>query len=396
MAKRPWLKGVLVIIACIACLAVFTILLHTAMDDSPFGADFYTFWLAAKSVFIEHTNPYSDAVTQASQMGIYGRLALPGEDQVAFAYPPFSLMVLAPAAWMTFDWAQAYWLAFGLLVVMAALVFGFGAIRKKQLLAFLAFYPVVFGLILGNFAVLLGSLFAVLFFRTVFGHKQSKVGDAAIGFALAWTAFKPQFAYLFILFLLLWSLKERRYGLAGGFLGGLGVWLGVSWLMAPGWLPEWLNRVGEYAGYVQSQMTIETLLAAILPDVTAHIAAVIIAGLLGATTVLLIRMWWQGRLTTLAMLAWLGWLTYLLHPHGIAYEQIAFLVPLLLWMAIEPAPNRLQTSIFWFGSLVLSWVCFALGKWSLHVWDAVPVLWNGVWMFWLMNRSQHRRNMEEA
>ena len=62
---------ILVILIFGLLLGSFTALIHAAIGGTPFGADFYTFWLAGKSVFTQGQDPYSDAVTLESQLGIY-------------------------------------------------------------------------------------------------------------------------------------------------------------------------------------------------------------------------------------------------------------------------------------------------------------------------------------
>jgi len=394
MTKSPFLRWVLILLVCLATLALFTVLLHFAVGGTPFGADFYTFWLGAKAVFMDRINPYSAEVTLASQMGIYGRAAFPTEDQVAFAYPPFSLLAILPAAWMDFGWAQAFWLALNILTVLGVLLFGFQAFQRKATLGYLLFYPVAFGLILGNFAVLMGSLMALVLYRLVIAEDTSTGWQIAGGVLLAWCTAKPQFVYLFAFFLVLFALKKRRWlFLVSLATSVVGFW-GLAFVLVPGWLGTWLGRIVEYAGYVQSQLTLETLLSLVFPPVFTHTLTLIKAGGLVFVTLILLWKWWKGKLAALPMIAWLGWLTYLLHPHGIAYEQITFLVPLLLWVATAGKVKKWQMGLFWVGSILISWLFFVLGKWVLHPLDAMPVVWNGVWVFWLLIHSFKKHDGE--
>ena len=396
MTKSLLVRWMLVLLVCLATLALFTVLLHFAVGGTPFGADFYTFWLGAKAVFAERINPYSAEVTLASQMGIYGRAAYPTEDQVAFAYPPFSLLAILPAAWMEFGWARAFWMALNILTILGVLLFGLSAFQRKVTLGYLIFYPVAFGLILGNFAVLMGSLMTLVLYRLVLANDTAKGWQIAGGLLLAWCTAKPQFVYLFALFLVLWALRKRRWLFLGSLAASVvGLW-GLAFLLVPGWLGTWLGRIVEYAGYVQSQLTLETLLSLVFPPMLAHTLTLILAAGLVCGTLVLLWTWWKGKLTSLPMIAWLGWLTYLLHPRGIAYEQITFLVPLLLWVATADKIKKWQMGLFWVGSIFISWLCFALGKWVLHPLDAMPVVWNGVWVVWLLIQSFKEQEGEVA
>lgn len=375
-------RPAVILAAALAALGLFTVLLHATLYQSPFGADFYTFWLAGRSTFAEGQNPYSPEVTLQSQMGIYGRPALPTEDQVAFAYPPYSLLAVLPTAWMSYDWAQSYWLALNILLLISVLVFLRPGTPPGRNLLYLLFYPVAFGLILGNFAVPLGTF--LLFFYAFFIERNPSRGvQIAGGIAFAWVTTKPQFIWLYALFILLFVLQRRLKPFFLSFVAALASMLAVSFLLVPDWLTRWVNRIFEYAGYVRSQMTLTGLLAEFLPapipEVLTGIAAFVCAGL----TIILLRRWWHGRLSALPLWGWIGFVTYLFHPHGIAYEQISFLVPLTLWAAAQNGRNtRLPLWIFWGGSLLLSWVFFVVGKWIYHPADAWPLLFNGIWLVW--------------
>ena len=72
--------------------------------------------------------------------------------------------------------------------------------------------------------------------------------------------------------------------------------------------------------------------------------------------------WWQGKLSDLVMMAWSGLLIFLYHPRGVSYEHITFLIPLLIWVCVTKPLPRLAVGIFWFGSLVVSWVVFVISR----------------------------------
>ena len=87
-------------------LGVFTILVHTAFMNSTPGIDLFVFWSAGRA-FFNHQDPYSQEISAQTQMAIYRHLALPGQDHMEFAYPPYALLILYPILWFTFDWTQA-------------------------------------------------------------------------------------------------------------------------------------------------------------------------------------------------------------------------------------------------------------------------------------------------
>ncbi len=163
-----------------------------------------------------------------SQLAVFKRPAEPGEDQLGFAYPPFSILPILPLLFLPFDWASAVWLALLILCWVGAV---FWVTRKSPLwpgLLVAAFYPVFFGLILGNFVSLTAALLAVLVGVYLFDQRPSGLIQALAGVAAAYLLVKPQFSWLYVLILLLFGLPQApvaifslRRGRVGLFRPGL-------------------------------------------------------------------------------------------------------------------------------------------------------------------------------
>ena len=135
-------------------------------------------------------------------MAIFKRLARPGEDQLAFVYPPFALLVLYPLILLPFDWAQAVWIAFLLLALVTSFALAFPRAPRWVGISLLAFYPVFFGLILGNFAILIAALLVILLAKYLPREKPSAAWQIGAGILAGWLTVKPQFTWPFLLFLL--------------------------------------------------------------------------------------------------------------------------------------------------------------------------------------------------
>ena len=126
------------------------------------GTDFFIFWQSGRAVFLEHTSPYRDDLTIQNQLAIFKRLARPDEDHLTFAYPPFALLIILPFVFLPFEWAQAVWISLLILLLVSAFALAYPRAPTWVGISFLAFYPVFFGLILGNFVVLLTALLILL------------------------------------------------------------------------------------------------------------------------------------------------------------------------------------------------------------------------------------------
>ena len=382
-ALSGWQK-LLVFLLLAALLIGVLFAVHGFLEQLPLGADFYTFWVAARAAFVENQNPYSSAVTQQSQMGIYGRPAHPWEDQVAFAYPPYSLFLIAPLSLSNYPWAETIWLVANVILVVSVIYLAFPRSPKWLPFTFLAFYPVAFGLILGNYVVTI-SAFLILFFGFFAARKDPPIWlQATCGVLLAWATIKPQFMWLFLLFILLVSIRNR-YRV---FLASLGIsWLvffGSSFLLVPGWLNLWLGRIREYAGYVQSSPTVMNLFSLILPEKPALAMSALAGVLITGLTIWMIYRWYQKRIPDIHLFLWFGLATYFVHPHGISYEQLCILVPLLCWLATLASPKKWVYPVFWFFPLILSWGIFALSKWVFPPADELPLVYFTLLFAWIL------------
>jgi hypothetical protein len=161
-------------------------------------------------------------------------------------------------------------------------------------------------------------------------------------------------------------------------------------------LQQWLGRITEYAGYVHSQPTLTEFLNQFLPNPVSVGVSGVIGALCGIVSFIIIRRWWQGKTPVLLVLAWIGFVTYLFHPHGIAYEQICFLAPLAWWTMQQKKGSGWPVWVFWVGACLFSWVLFVVGKWYYHPADRWPVYFNGLWVAWLFWKQRKTLIVQEA
>ena len=378
-------------------LAVFVLLLgllsagvHTFTQGNTLGSDFYIFWQAGRGFLIDHTSPYSAEFALRSQMAIFKRPALPGEDQLGFAYLPFSILTILPLLFLPFDWASAVWLSLLILCWVAAVLL---ITRRAPLwpgLLVAVFYPAFFGLILGNFVSLAAALLAVLLGLYLLGDRPSTGLQVFSGFAAAWLLIKPQFSWLYVLVLVLAALRRRQAAFWLSALLAAAFFVLVSFWIWPAWPGEWMAEVNRYASYNQAWPTLLVLLGDFLPqDATFTLGGIGLVAVMLATLYNLFR-WWFNRLPLLPLLAWAGLAAYLVHPHGKSYEHLVFLVPLLVWVCRHPRRLSLPVQAWWLGSLAASWLAFVLAK-SLPSLSGVsdwPVLVYAAWVFWLLRQPE--------
>jgi hypothetical protein len=317
-------------------------------------------------------------------MGKLGRLAGPGEDQMAFSYPPYSLLVVLPTIFAAFDWASSFWLALNVAVFTALLFIQSAKARNFLLTAFL-FYPAFLNLVLGTFDILAVSGILLFFGWLVLQKRDSTAAQVGTGVLLAWATIKPQLVWLVLGFILLYAIREKYRVLLISFFTSLAAFFLFSFLLIPTWIADWVHQVRSYVGYVQGRPTITEFLVTVFPPGTAAILTLVLFIVFAGVGLFLLVRWWRGELHWLKAAAWLAMMTYLFHLHGIAYEQIIFQLPLIFWVAVRGKWNSPAVLFFWGASLVISWAAFGLGVDSIAI-DRAPVLFNLVWVVWLLRK----------
>ncbi len=236
----------------LSLFALLTLGLRATFTSKVPGAnDFYPRWRGAQLFWRERIDPYSDEASLAIQEGIYGRPALPEEDQVLFVYPFYTVFFLLPMSWLNYEWAQPVWLAVVMLSVITAVLLTLKLVEWKMpfwLLAITFIWAIFFynssrTVILGQFAgpVFLAMVAALLALK----HDR----DVAAGLLLALSTVKPQMTFLLVIALLIWAVGQRRWHFIGSFIAAILLLTGLSFALLPGWLFGFVDQVLFYPAY---------------------------------------------------------------------------------------------------------------------------------------------------
>ena len=357
------------VIALVVLLAVLYLALahgiYTALTQRVLGAnDFYSRWVGARVLFLRGENPYSDAVTREIQIGMYGRLARPDEDQVAFAYPLYTAFAVAPLVALPYAQAQALWMtlliftATGGVLILARL----DRIALKPsmfvalLLGALMYYPSVRGIFLGQFAL-------VSFFCCVLALAAIQTSrDGFAGILLALATVKPQPVVFLAPALVLWAVCQRRWRIVGG---AVGAWLALVVLalaLAPTWILDFVRAIHKYAEYEPVGPPVQTLFELLLPkawtlDVPLTLA--VSAGLVGWMVWRVIasrRATWDDFQPIVNMIAIVTTLTA---GRVGTPDQMLLLIPWLHWLSEWlRRGQRVRAALGALAILLLPWVVF--------------------------------------
>ncbi len=383
----------------IMIVSILAIAFRSVLRENTIGADFYIYWRAGRAVFQEGLSPYDREVTEAIQMAIYRRLALPQEDQVAFAYPGYALLIVLPFTWLSFRDAQAIWLSFFLAGWLAA---GIWLSNRRPWLGVtvIFFYPLAFGLLMGNFNILVGLALAVFFGALIKITQPSLFLQVISGLALSLSLVKPQFAWLLLAFALLKLIRLRRWPTLISFAGSFSLVLAASLLLMPGWISGWLMQTRAYNVYIPPQPLIESLPALILPE---SISLWVSYGLGASLFITILALLWNWSKTPTAPIltrqeilitSVLALSSYLVHPWPKSYEQIVVLLPLLFWAALFAEARPLHAAAFWVIGIVISWWALydnlkQISEQGIYSW---PVLFFAVWLLlvWKINLPERQ------
>lgn len=387
------LKWLLAFCLFIAIQLGLTLGIHQAFLNNTPGMDFHIYWVAGRAIQ-QDISPYGEEVALESQVGVLRRPALPNEDQMGFAYPIYALLPVFPTLTMTFDWAQAAWLSFNLILFVVTLLATFRQTFPIALSLSLTFFPMSFALILGNMNIPV-TLILILSIGLLFIQQQrGRLMQILLGVLLAWATIKPQFSIFFLALIGLYALHQKMRPLIASFLTSLFVFLAISTLIWPRWPVEWLQRMTHYTGYINSNPILLNLARSALPASSANIITLFLAGLALVVTVFITLRWWRGRYPLGRLLAWIGLISYLSMPISVSYEQIRFYIPLLFWLAL-PQPRKAAWWIFGPLLIILSWLATLLPRFTnpnLDL-DELRLLCYLAWMlwyFWLHQKSSPR------
>ncbi len=346
---------------------VGTVVVTHNMLTAPYPGhnDFMSRWEGARSFWVDHLNPYGDQASLNIQQKIYGRPVKDGEDPGFFAYPMYTVVMVWPLVYMDYAWASAIWMVLLAACLMASLFFLLDLFQWRiasWLLGILCIWVLLFyysarGLILGQVGVV------VYFLELLALWSVLKERDNLAGVALAISTVKPQMGFLIVPFFLLWALRYRRWTFVVSFVVSMLALLGISFLLQPSWLGDWVAQLGQYPSY--------TALGSPVWIITSYYlklggwAELLVSGVIGAT--MLVTWYWLLRghpeqfmwaaVITLTV-------THLIAPRTATPHYVVFIIPLMFYFAQIVRRNRrfgnLWVSLLLAVLLVVPWVHFLL------------------------------------
>ena len=383
----------LIIILALVCIVILTAAFHHFVTSRiAFGIDFYVYWLGGKALFLNQQSPYSSNVAQQAQLGIFGRISEPYQDQHMFLNPPYSLIPFLPSFWLDYTWAYAFFIALNFVLLAFALRFAFPTTPIWILASAFFFYPIVRSLIMGQLSLTIGILFLIAHGILIGKQGRQSVSIFFAGILLAWVTNKPQLTWLLVAFYLLYSLHNRLLAAVIGFAGGMALFGFLSWSWVPDWPFEMLKSGLSHAGGIPAKPWVFLAAEWFFPSPWSLITGAIVLAIAVSITIIIFLKWWRGEYCYLLMLTWVVVLSFFLNPLTLPPEQVIFLIPLLAWGSQQGVRSNKWFIYIWVFALVFPWILFLMTvgeaeSFALSIW---PPLLFILWSIWLLFHDKFR------
>ena len=264
-ATNRFLLAILLVIAVLAPLEQLRMVNNRSFHrpGAPDASDLTPPWIAMQGA-LHGQNPYSDQVTDQIQTVIYGHQLGENKEQLdpqRFAYPVHALVLLAPLA--HFSWVSV---RLGFLILLPILIgasvlawlhvtgIKLSATHLVVLLVLtISSWPMMWGLRLQQLTLPIAVLVAAGCFLL------KRRWDVVAGILFAMATIKPQLTAPLILWLLLWTLLQRRWRFAASFGTTLLILFALAENLVPGWIPNWLAEASAYAVYTHSMPILQRI-----------------------------------------------------------------------------------------------------------------------------------------
>jgi len=234
--------------------------------------DLYPRWVGTRELLLNGRNPYGKEVSSEIQMAFYGHpieqtVDKPKSeivDEQRFVYPLYVVLLLAPTVHADFAQLQTWApVVFAVLVAISVWMW-MDVLRWRPpplagvaLVFFILSSPqIAQGLRLRQFGLFVAFLFAVATWCVT----RNRFFIAGVFLALS--TIKPQMMALCLLWFLQWSVGEwkKRWPLAAGFGIALGVLVGATELLQPGWPRDFIAGLEAYRKYFPTTSPLRLLL----------------------------------------------------------------------------------------------------------------------------------------
>ena len=212
----------------------------------PGGQQLFLRWSGARAYLVEQIEPYSVTTVKLTQDVAYVGQAFSGAYPHALSDPFYIILFYIPLAWISdFSIARGVWMLFSE-AALFGLIHSFIRSLEWEPPGWLYFLLMVFGafgyysfdaLRSGTSAIIMGLLFFIIL------YSLRSFSDELAGALLFFVAYQWEVSALFILFVIVFIIANRRWKVLNGFGMAMAILLAISFLAYPGWGLPYLRSV---------------------------------------------------------------------------------------------------------------------------------------------------------
>jgi hypothetical protein len=376
----------LLILVIFFCLLVA---IHQVSAGITTGVDFYYYWNTTRMFLQNGINPYSEQVAIQNQIGIYGHPAIPGQDPQYFRNPAYALLPLMFFSLFSFDWAFAIWMTLNIFLVLLTCHVAFPEMSLWARLVFLFIYQTSFGLLLGNYSIISGLALMVFVGFIIIQRKHSLKIQLVVGVILTLATIKPQLSWLYIIWFILYSIKNKLYPLIYSFIGTLVFCASIMLIFIPTWLIDFVRLLFTYqkdANFIPVRIALFTPFFS--NDVALVLGNLLLLIFLSLTIFIVFFRMFPKLNNPIIHLELIGLTTFVFHPSGLSYEQLCLLLPVAAWLAYGK-PSKLK-NISWIVMFILSYALLAFSKLISLPTPIIlgPFIVSLIWLIIVLNTTQ--------
>jgi hypothetical protein len=327
------------------------------LSNSQHLSDFVTPWYSFRAFLIDGTSPYGEEMRESIANfanTTYGATYTANNENLFLRTPLYGLVLFLPFLFIQdFVLAASWWMTFQLLCLVFIAIWGVSLIKqiRKRNFFYYAAGVVVILLAYPSFLAVTGGgsiaiAFLLLFAAMVAIKRQA---DELAGVLLALMTLFPFWGWLTMLFLLVWSIRQKRLSLIGWFLGTI-ILLGFAVaLLDANWFVSYLRMWFAFFGQ-HGLALLPEILAEILPS--SFLLPQFVFGL--ALLILLIE-WVLAKFSENSLFLWTFHLTLVfesvlalwLRPINLLPVATTLVFLLVIW------EDRRKSSGRWIGVLIL-------------------------------------------
>lgn len=216
----------------------------------PADSDLYAPWLGVRAA-LHHQNPYSPAITQQIQTGVYGHPLPPdsGRDPQAFVYPAYLVFFLGPFTLL--PWPVVY---NGAALCGPAVLAAFAWVSLRlcgcrfsplasvaAILLVITSWPAVWSCYSRQPSLVVAAALVFSLFL------YSRGANSAPALLLALATIKPHLMLLLAAWLLLHAITHRRYRFVVIFTLATLLLVAASLALLPHWISDWIRASVDYS-----------------------------------------------------------------------------------------------------------------------------------------------------